>query len=115
VIARASAPGIVVCNTRLVRLRRAQAVSLLVALMALAGATTAPTFGAGRTGRASIVWQAGDQRQAPHSWTSPRRVARLNRRPAPPAPTVGARATASPVRHRLFERPPPAFSQIAVS
>jgi hypothetical protein len=90
------------------RLRRAGLVSLIVALMAISGASVAPVRGADGRCTASIVWQARDEKPAP--------VARKISRPAivagvaasPAAAPSQAAALYAPVRHSLYQRPPPA-------
>jgi hypothetical protein len=89
------------------RLRRAGLVSLIVALMAISGASVAPVRGADGRRTASIVWQARDKKPAP--------VARKILRPAiahtaasPAAAPSLAAAFRAPVRHPLYQRPPPA-------
>jgi hypothetical protein len=95
------------------RLRRARLASLIVALLALSGAAVAPTRGLGGTTAASIVWQARDERQAPVARKAGlhgagRYVGRTELRSAgcPGVPKL-------PVRHALFQRPPPVSSSIA--
>jgi hypothetical protein len=96
------------------RLRRASFASLIVALLALSGATVAPTRGLGGTNAPSIVWQARDERQAPVAQKagSRHRAGRyVGRTESGSAGRPGV--PQSPVRHALFQRPPPASSSIA--
>ena len=81
--------------------------SLLVVALALAGATVVPSRDAGRS-HASIIWQAADRQQAPATAKVDRH--RPTSSPGATPTTVPQRATASPVRHALYQRPPPHLS-----
>jgi hypothetical protein len=95
------------------RLRRTGFASLLVALLAMSGAAVAPTRGLGGLSAPSVVWQARDERQAPVARKSSARLAAVTRIGAPHTSPIGPGVPQSPVRHALFQRPPPAFSSIA--
>jgi hypothetical protein len=89
------------------RLRRAGLVSLIVALMAISGASVVSVRGADGRRTASIVWQARDEKPAPVA----RKIARppiVARGAASPSATPSqAAALYAPVRHPLYQRPPP--------
>lgn len=92
-------------HTAAVGLRRLRLGSLLVVALALAGATVVPSRDAGRN-TCSIIWQAGDTQQAlVTATTAPRRLKSARGAIAEtrdPQPFF-----TSPVRHALFQRPPP--------
>ena len=91
-------------------LHRVHLGSLLVVALALAGATVAPSRAFSR-GEMSISWAAGDARVAPAQVTSAQRQV-----VAEPTQSLGTavsrpRAADAPVRHSLFQRPPPLSSR----
>jgi len=88
-------------------MRRAGVASLLIALFALAGASVAPTRGVDGPQRASIVWQVrGDRTSHVVRNTRPRGVAFTASHAAVTAAS-GVDYRCTPVRHALFQRPPP--------
>ena len=94
-------------------LRRAHLGSLLVVVLALAGATVAPSRACSRA-EMSIAWAAGDARVAPAQVTpAPRHVVT---EPTQPLRTAVSRPRAvdAPLRHSLFQRPPPLSSRTRI-
>jgi len=88
-----------------VGLRRLRLGSLLVVALALAGATVGPSRDAGRN-TCSIIWQAGDSQQALVTATTDHRRVTSARGAISHTPESQP-FIASPVRHALFQRPPP--------
>jgi hypothetical protein len=91
------------------RLRRAGLASLLVALFAVAGASVAPTQALSGIAAATVVWQARDERPAPVARQARRRATAGAAIGAPHTSTVSPGVPQAPVRHALFQRPPPTF------
>jgi hypothetical protein len=88
-------------------IRRAGVLTVLVAMVALGGASVAPTRGLqGRHG-ASVVWQARDAQQAPVTRNIRRQPRGITTTASQPeALVIGNRSTPF-VRHSMFQRPPP--------
>jgi len=88
-----------------VGLRRLRLGSLLVVALALAGATVVPSRDAGRN-TCSIIWQTGDTQQALVTATTDHHRVTSARGAISHASDSQAFIT-SPIRHALFQRPPP--------
>ncbi len=89
-------------------MRRVSVATLLVALFALTGATVAPTRGVVGSETASIVWELGGSEKAPVTRHVARRAVAIGTtQTADVSSSLFLGAAPAPVRHALFQRPPP--------
>ena len=91
-------------------MRRASVATLLVALFALTGATVAPTRGVASPQTASIVWELRGTEKAPVARHVARRIVALATAQTTDISALRVNNKPTPVRHALFQRPPPVQS-----
>jgi len=89
-------------------MRRVSVAALLVALLALSGAAVANTRGvAGSQTTVSIVWKQRGARMVPVAHQVAERAAAIGLAQATTYSPLRVETRPAPVRHALFQRPPP--------